>query len=124
MISKQKIVLIGLVCAIATHEIALAAPPADAEPPEWLEDAKIIANQEGISVGEAVRRIKMEAHIAALEERLERENPNTFAGMRIDRDAKNSGYVSSTKARPLPMPVRRPTQKLLALSTKQLPFVR
>jgi hypothetical protein len=76
MANKLTTALIGVVYAVATPSIAWAAPPADAGPPEWVEDAKVLARQEGISMGEAIRRTKMEARIGALEERLERENPN------------------------------------------------
>lgn len=85
--TSRKFGIPTLAALLATTQAALAAPPTDTGQPEWVEDAKVIARQEGIPVGEAIRRIKMEARIGALEERLENENPDTFAGLTIVRDA-------------------------------------
>ena len=87
MMTSLKFGIPTLAALLATTQAAPAAQPADTGQPEWVEDAKVIARQEGIPVGEAIRRIKMEARIGALEERLESENPNTFAGLTIIRDA-------------------------------------
>jgi hypothetical protein len=51
----------------------LAGTAASAQPggqPDFIGVAKVIAEQDGISVGEAVRRIKMQERIFRLQERL------------------------------------------------------
>ena len=52
--------------------------------PDWVEQAKIVAQMEGISVGEAIRRGKLERRLADQVSRLEAD-PN-YAGSEIVRD--------------------------------------
>lgn len=67
----------------------LAGTAASAQPggqPDFIGVAKVIAEQDGISVGEAVRRIKMQERIFRLQERLFKQDPDTFGGIEIAAD--------------------------------------
>lgn len=56
--------------------------------PDWVADAKALAQSDGISVGEAIKRIRLVEKAGALQERLEREDPDGFAGLTIDSSNK------------------------------------
>lgn len=75
-------VALALVCLVGAAP-AFSQKPDDAGPPDWLEQAKIVAQMDGVSVGEAVRRAKLQQRMAEAEARLS-ENPN-YAGSYIDR---------------------------------------
>jgi hypothetical protein len=57
--------------------------------PEWIADARQVAAQEGISVGEAVRRFQLSEKAGRLQDRFLREDPDTFAGMEIVASGKS-----------------------------------
>ena len=59
--------------------------------PDWVSQAKIVAEMEGISVGEAIRRGNLERRLAAAIERL--ENDDAYAGSFIERDGKSFKVV-------------------------------
>jgi hypothetical protein len=69
-----------LLLALAGSSGALAQPEGQ---PEWIADAKQLAAQEGISVGEAVRRFQLSEKAGRLQERFLREDADTFAGMEV-----------------------------------------
>ena len=54
--------------------------------PDFIGAARVIAAQDGIPLGEAVRRIKMQERILRLQEKLLKEDPNNFAGIEIVAD--------------------------------------
>jgi hypothetical protein len=66
---------------LAFAGVALAQPQAD-----FIGVAKIVASQEGISVGEAVRRIRLQERVIKLQERLLTEEQGNFAGIAILSD--------------------------------------
>lgn len=59
--------------------------------PDWIEQAKIVSKMEGISVGEAIRRGKLERKLA--EQQLRLESDPTYAGSEIIRDSKRYRIV-------------------------------
>ena len=75
----------------------LASAPAAGQPrdqggqPDWIEQAKIVAQMEGVSVGEAVRRANLERRMAKQAERL--EGTPGYAGSVIERDGKQFKIV-------------------------------
>jgi hypothetical protein len=71
-----------LACSVGVSP-TFAQKPDDAGPPDWLEQAKIVAQMDGVSVGEAIRRAKLQQRMAAAEARLS-ANPN-YAGSYIER---------------------------------------
>ncbi len=55
--------------------------------PEWIEQAKIVAQADGISVGEAVRRARLQEKLNRAIKRF--ENDPDYAGAWIEQDSKN-----------------------------------
>jgi len=76
----KRLFLIG---GLLAGSAALAQP---GEQPDFIGVARIVAAQEGISVGEAVRRIKQQERIIKLQERLLKDDPQNFAGIEIVSD--------------------------------------
>jgi streptogrisin C len=64
-----------------------AAAQTDASQPDWLEQAKIVAKMQGITVGEAVRRARLLAKVNSAIKRFE-SDPD-YAGAWIDQDARH-----------------------------------
>jgi hypothetical protein len=90
----MKMVMISSALAAA----ALMAASAPAQPqggggqPDWLFVAKDRAAREGISVGEAVRRIRMQERLIRLQERLLEQYPDTFSGLVIEGSKERYGF--------------------------------
>lgn len=55
-------------------------------PPDWLDQAKIVAQLQGIPVGEAVRRAKLQEKVAALDAQY--ASDPTYGGSYIEQDSK------------------------------------
>ncbi|HEX6376680.1 MAG TPA: hypothetical protein VFZ91_13285 [Allosphingosinicella sp.] len=77
--------------------LALFASPIPAQAPQtgqpdWLFIARARSQQEGIPLGEAVRRIKMQDRIVALQERLLERYPEDFGGIVINSSQSRYGY--------------------------------
>lgn len=64
---------------------SVSAQPNEGNQPKWINDAKIIAEQDGISVGEAIQRYKAETRMNELMADLEKEGGDGFAGAYIER---------------------------------------
>jgi len=77
--------IITLFATLFTGSIHAAEPPSEA----LLEDATSYAAQTGVSVDEAVRRLRLQKEIGDLEATLATEEPDTYAGLWIDD---KSGY--------------------------------
>lgn len=73
--------------------------PAPAGQPDWIEMARASAAQNGISLGEAVRRIQLQNKAVELAERLAKEDPE-FGGAFIDRDRGNFRIKIARKGGP------------------------
>jgi hypothetical protein len=96
-----------LLLALAGSSRALSQPEGQ---PDWIADAKQVAAQEGISVGEAVRRFQLSEKAGRLQDRFQREDADTFAGMEIVsrgatyRKARGTKPCVPDSARPEPRP--------------------
>ena len=73
-----------LTASTAISETALAQP--DNSQPEWIEQARIVARMQGITVGEAVRRVRLQEKVNRAIERF--QNDADYAGAWIDQDAR------------------------------------
>lgn len=74
-----------LTASTATSGTAIAQP-ANSSQPEWIEQAKIVARMQGITVGEAVRRARLQERVNRAIERF--QNDPDYAGAWIEQDAK------------------------------------
>ncbi|MEA3052791.1 MAG: hypothetical protein QOG72_1694 [Sphingomonadales bacterium] len=71
--------------AMSSSGIALAQAQGQ---PDFIDAAKIVAAQNNISVGEAVRRIKLQERILDLQTKLLKEERGNFAGIAIAADSR------------------------------------
>lgn len=76
-----------LLAAVASSPAAVAQTP-QGSPPDWLSQAKIIAEMQGITVGEAVRRSRLQILANRQAERFAQDD--NFAGSWIQQD--RNGY--------------------------------
>ena len=75
-----RLVVLGVVLAAPT------TPPVAAQngPPELIRDARAYADDNGVTMGEAVRRLRLQERAGRLAARLAEQEPETFAGLRVE----------------------------------------
>jgi streptogrisin C len=77
---RKHVMLFTVAIALFTGSTLASEPPG----PALLEDATSYASQTGVSVGEAVRRLRLQQEIGDLDAVLAAEEPATYAGLWID----------------------------------------
>lgn len=82
------ITLTALFAAISAPAFAQGA---NSGQPDWVSQAKIVAEAEGISVGEAIRRGNLERRLSAAIDRMEKND--AYAGSFIERDSNSFRIV-------------------------------
>ena len=80
-----------ILALLATAAQASAQSSDGTGQPDWVEQAKLVAQMEGVSVGEAIRRGKLERKLAEQQARLETEA--NYAGSEIVRTQKSYKIV-------------------------------
>src|SRR4051794_27244768 len=82
---RRVIAMVALLTAsTATSGTAVAQP--DTSQPDWIEQARIVARMQGITVGEAVRRARLLEKVNRAIERF--QNDPDYGGAWIDQDAR------------------------------------
>ena len=80
-----------ILALLATAAQASAQSSDGSGQPDWVEQAKLVAQMEGVSIGEAIRRGKLERKLAEQQARLETET--SYAGSEIVRTQKSYKIV-------------------------------
>ncbi len=87
----RRVFALAALLTASTATSGTAVPQSDGTPPDWIEQAKIVARMQGITVGEAVRRARLQEKINRAIEKF--QNDPDYAGAWLEQDA--SGFKAN-----------------------------
>ena len=82
----HRVFVLAALLTASTASSGIAVAQTDTSQPDWIEQAKIVARMQGITVGEAVRRARLQEKVNRAIEQFQ-SDPD-YAGAWIDQDAR------------------------------------